>query len=312
MERLRQAVIQKIRENNQMEEHLNQLDIKIALLIKNKITLDEVIAVANRKKRGKRLSQLNSSHGPFSSSLDKESRHKLELYQQLFYLLQTQPAYLARLFFIMNKMRFPEKTKKLVEGVVLTLFGYAQNDREEFLLLKLFQKSMMEELESIDSLQEFLRGNFMFMKLVVHYNRGAKERKFLRDLLGPLVKQVMADGQMDLETDPLIIYRSLINAEELRTGKRSNKPMDITQVEALNDPQTRTTFIHHLQKLRKETETFLVAIIGSIDKMPFGIRYIARELKNSLMAKFSDESEDSVLKVVGNLIYYRYLNPAIV
>ncbi|RHZ44562.1 hypothetical protein Glove_718g20 [Diversispora epigaea] len=311
LERLRQAVIQKIRENNQTEEHLNQLDIKIALLIKNKITLDEVVAVANRKKRGKRLSQLNSSHGPFSS-LDKESRRRLELYQQLFYLLQTQPSYLARLFFIMNKTRFPEKTKKLVEGVVLTLFGYAQNDREEYLLLKLFQKSMMEELESIDSLQEFLRGNFMFMKLVVHYNRGAKERKFLRDLLGPLVDQIMADESMDLETDPLIIYRSLINAEELRTGKRSNKPMDLTQVEALNDPQTRTAFIHHLQRLRKETETFLVAILDSLNKMPFGIRYIARELKNSLMSKFSNETEDSVLKVVGHLIYYRYLNPAIV
>ncbi|CAG8468100.1 10535_t:CDS:10 [Diversispora eburnea] len=311
LERLRQAVIQKIRENNQMEDHLNQLDIKIALLIKNKITLDEVIAVANRKKRGKRLSQLNSSHGPFSS-LDKESRHRLELYQQLFYLLQTQPSYLARLFFIMNKTRFPEKSKKLVEGVVLTLFGYAQNNREEYLLLKLFQKSMIEELENIDSLQEFLRGNFMFMKLVVHYNRGAKERKFLRDLLGPLVKQIMADESMDLETDPLIIYRSLINAEELRTGKRSNKPMDITQVEALNDPQTRTAFIHHLQKLRKETETFLVEIVNSLNKMPFGIRYIARELKNSLMTKFSNETEDSVLKVVGHLIYYRYLNPAIV
>ncbi|CAG8708367.1 14788_t:CDS:2, partial [Acaulospora morrowiae] len=313
LERLRQAVIQRIRENNQFEDHLNQLDIKIALLIKNKITLDEVVAVANPKKRNRRLSQLNSPHGPFSlKSLDKESRHRLELYQQLFYLLQTQPVYLARLFFIMNKMSFPEKTKKLVEGVVLTLFGYAQNAREEYLLLKLFQRSMMEELEKIDSLQEFLRGNFMFMKLVVHYNRGAKERKFLRDLLSPLVKHVMDEESLDLETDPLVIYRTLINAEELRTGQRSTRPTDITQTDALNDPETRTVFIHHLQKLRKETEIFLTAIINSIDKMPFGIRYIAKELKKALMKKFGNESEDSVVKVVGHLIYYRYLNPAIV
>ncbi|CAG8816633.1 19851_t:CDS:2, partial [Gigaspora rosea] len=209
-------------------------------------------------------------------------------------------------------MSFPEKTKKLVEGVVLTLFGYAQNAREEYLLLKLFQKSMMQELENMDSLQEFLRGNFMFMKLVVHYNRGAKERKFLRDLLSPLVKQVMDDEFMDLETDPLKVYRNLINAEELRTGLPSNKPIDISQQDALNDPETRTVFIHHLQRLRKETETFLTTIINSIGKMPFGIRYIAKELKKSLMSKFSKESEDSVIKVVGHLIYYRYLNPAIV
>ncbi|CAG8492825.1 9034_t:CDS:10 [Dentiscutata erythropus] len=313
LERLRQAVIQRIRENNQSEDHLNQLDIKIALLIKNRITIDEVLAVANTKKRNRRLSQLNSPQSPFSlKSLDKVTHRRLELYQQLFYLLQTQPMYLARLFFIMNKMSFPEKTKKLVEGVVLTLFGYAQNAREEYLLLKLFQKSMMQELENIDSLQEFLRGNFMFMKLVVHYNRGAKERKFLRDLLSPLVKHIMDDEFMDLETDPLKIYRNLINAEELRTGLPSNKPTDISQQEALNDPETRTVFIHHLQRLRKETETFLTTIINSIGKMPFGIRYIARELKKSLINKFSTESEDSVIKVVGHLIYYRYLNPAIV
>ncbi|CAG8437380.1 10108_t:CDS:10 [Acaulospora colombiana] len=313
LERLRQAVIQRIRDNNQSEDHLNQLDIKIALLVKNKITLDEVIAVANPKKRNRRISQLNSPTGHLSlQSLDKVSRHRLELYQQLFYLLQTQPTYLARLFFIMNKMGFSEKTKKLVEGVVLTLFGYAQNAREEYLLLKLFQKSMMEELESIDSLQEFLRGNFMFMKLVVHYNRGAKERKFLRDLLSPLVKHIMDDESLDLETDPLSIYRTLVNAEELKTGHRSSRPTDITQTDALNDPETRTVFIHHLQRLRKETDMFLTAIINSIDKMPFGIRYIAKELKKSLMAKFSHESEDSVIKVVGHLIYYRYLNPAIV
>jgi len=165
-------VVQKIRENNKLDELLNQLDIKIALLVKNSITLDEVIAVANPKKQLRRLSQLNSQYGPYSlKALDKESRRRLELYQQMFYLLQTQPAYLARLFFVMNKTRVSEKIKKIIEGVVLTLFGYAQNAREEYLLLKLFQRSIMEELESVDSLQEFLRGNFMFMKLVVYYNR---------------------------------------------------------------------------------------------------------------------------------------------
>src|SRR6266498_1625167 len=79
LERLRQAVIQRIRENNQSEDLLNQLDIKIALLIKNRITLEEVIAVANSKKRNRRLSQLNSISGPFSlKSLDKESRRSEE------------------------------------------------------------------------------------------------------------------------------------------------------------------------------------------------------------------------------------------
>src|SRR5256885_7302177 len=63
-------------------------------------TLFPYTTLFRSKKRNRRLSQLNSISGPFSlKSLDKESRRRLELYQQLFYLLQTQPIYLARLFF---------------------------------------------------------------------------------------------------------------------------------------------------------------------------------------------------------------------
>ena len=104
----------------------------------------------------------------------------------------------------------------------------------------------------------------------------------------------------------------MTNAEEIRTGQPSSRPSDITQQDALSDPETRTVFIHHLQRLRKETETFLNAITASLNKMPYGIRYIARELKRTLMKKFPEEDEVAVMKVVGHLVYYRYLNPAIV
>lgn len=35
-------------------------------------------------------------------------------------------------------------------------------------------------------------------------------------------------------------------------------------------------------------------------------------LRQSLHAKFPEAPEEDVLKVVGNLVYYRYMNPAIV
>jgi Ras GTPase-activating-like protein IQGAP2/3 len=80
----------------------------------------------------------------------------------------------------------------------------------------------------------------------------------------------------------------------------------------LNDPETRTTFIRHLQELRLRTETFLDAILESLPRMPYGIRFIAKEVGNALRVKFPHETDDNIMKAVGNLIYYRYLNPAIV
>ena len=42
------------------------------------------------------------------------------------------------------------------------------------------------------------------------------------------------------------------------------------------------------------------------------MRYIAMQLRLQLHAKFPETPEDDILKVVGNLLYYRYMNPAIV
>ncbi|KAG0000526.1 hypothetical protein BGZ65_004291 [Modicella reniformis] len=317
LENLRQMVVRRIRENTQSDAQLNELDIKIALLVQNHITLDEVIKTTSsliKKKAQRRMSMPASSNNPFTlKSLDRDSRDRLGLYQQLFYLLQTQPTYFSKLFFMMSKTGlFTDRIKKQIEGVVLTLFGYAQNSREEFLLLKLFRHSIFEEVQEISNVNDFMRGNFMFIKMVMVYVRGAKERRYLRDLLGPLVRQVLEDDFLDLESDPLMIYKASINNEELRTGRPSERPLHIDHTEALNDPETRTTFIRHLQELRLRTEMFLDAILESLPRMPYGIRFIAKEVGNALRVKFPHEPEENIMKAVGNLIYYRYLNPAIV
>ncbi|KAJ2160186.1 iqgap- protein [Coemansia sp. RSA 552] len=351
LERLRQRAVRQIRENQQTSRVLDQLDIKIALLVRNRISLEEVLRQSKRHfrfieelRRPGVLARgmyppptpLTPSGPPSASSLyslrnmDKESRRRLEGYQHLFYLLQTQPVYLARLLFRLNQggsralhqaMQAGDQSQpahgdisisKLIETIVLTLFGFAQNAREEYLLLKLFCAAIQIELSSITTLQEFLRGNPIFIKLAVHYNRGAKERKYLRDLLQPLIRKVIDDSELDLESDPLVIYRTLIREEESRTGEKSRRPYDISREDALNDMETRTTFIRHLRQLRVLADEFIAAIQQSLGDMPYGMRYIARELRRALTAKFPQEPEAQVMKVVGHLVYYRYINPAIV
>jgi hypothetical protein len=53
------------------------------------------------------------------------------------------------------------------------------------------------------------------------------------------------------------------------------------------------------------------AIISSLKKMPYGIRYIAMQMKDIMNEKFPGNATE-VIQCVGNLIYYRYMNPAIV
>lgn len=146
LEDMRQQVIEHIRENNQLDSHINVLDIQIALFLKNAISIDEVLkhsGAFKKKKEQQRimnhLADKNTRSNPFTfSSVDKDSRKRLELFQQLVYTLQTEPKYLARLLSMTNRQDLGvHSSHKLIESTVLSLFGYATNAREEFLLINL-------------------------------------------------------------------------------------------------------------------------------------------------------------------------------
>jgi len=174
-----------------------------------------------------------------------------------------------------------------------SLFGYAQNNREEFLLLRLFKCAITNEVEQLSDVNEFLKGNPVFIRLGVHYNRGAKERAFLRNLLQPLVKSVLEDDKLDLDTDPLNIYRNLIRAEESKTGQRSSRPFDISKEDALAQEDVKQAFVERLKMLGDITSKFLTAIIASLKSLPYGLRYISGELVAALKVGLWERSRDT-------------------
>ncbi|KAF2095411.1 RasGAP-like protein [Rhizodiscina lignyota] len=315
-ERMRKTVVQHVRQNELAEQYIDQLDIKIALLVKNKITLDEVIK--HQKHFGGHVGNLLtnkdlSSKDPFDlKALNKNSRKKLEHYQELFFVLQTQPQYLARLFRAVREKAMPEKECSRIELLMMGLFGFAQKRREEYYLLKLIARSIKEEIDTCNELQSYLRGNFFWSKIFTRYIRSPKDRKYLRDVLSPVIKEDIIENEgLDLESDPMQIYRSLINNEELRTGQRSRRNPDIPREEAIRDPETRDTFIRHLQDLRDITDHFFLSLEETLHRMPFGVRYLASQTFQILCKRFPQEPQQHLLKIVGNWIWKNYLSPAL-
>uniref|UniRef100_A0A8C2GS51 IQ motif containing GTPase activating protein 1 n=1 Tax=Cyprinus carpio TaxID=7962 RepID=A0A8C2GS51_CYPCA len=311
--RLREEVITNIRSNQQLENDLNLMDIKIGLLVKNKITLQEVVSHSKKltkKNKGElsNLMMMNKQKGGLKA-LSKEKREKLEAYQFLFYLLQTNPTYLAKLIFQMPQ----NKSTKFMDSVIFTLYNYASNQREEYLLLNLFKTALQEEIKSkVDHIQEIVTGNPTVIKMVVSFNRGARGQNALRQILAPVVKEIMDDKALNIKTDPVDIYKSWVNQMESQTGEASKLPYDVTPEQAMSHEEVRTRLEASIKNMRTVTDKFLSAIIVSVDKIPYGMRFIAKMLKDTLNERFPDATEDELLKIVGNLLYYRYMNPAIV
>ncbi|XP_069818869.1 ras GTPase-activating-like protein IQGAP2 isoform X1 [Dendropsophus ebraccatus] len=309
--RLREEVVTKIRSNAQLEKDLNLMDIKIGLLVKNRITLQDVVSHSkklNKKSKGQ-VEEMLTVDKQGIKGLSKEKRKKLEAYQHLFYLLQTNPTYLAKLIFQMPQ----NKSTKFMDTVIFTLYNYASNQREEYLLLKLFETALQEEIKSkVDQIQDIVTGNPTVIKMVVSFNRGARGQNTLRQLLAPVVKEIIEDKSLIINTSPVEVYKAWVNQLETATGEASKLPYDVTTEQALSHPEVVSKLESSIQSLRTVTDKVLQSIFSSLDLIPYGMRYVAKVLKNSLHEKFPDATEDELLKIVGNLLYYRYMNPAIV
>uniref|UniRef100_A0A674MYF3 IQ motif containing GTPase activating protein 2 n=1 Tax=Takifugu rubripes TaxID=31033 RepID=A0A674MYF3_TAKRU len=309
--RLREEVVTNIRSNQQMEKDLNMMDIKIGLLVKNRITLQDVVSHNKKMNTKKMKSEMDLTTGDKLGikGLSKGKRRKLEAYQHLFYLLQTNPSYLAKLIFQMPQ----NKSTKFMDTVIFTLYNYASNQREEYLLLKLFKTALEEEINSkVDQIQDIVTGNPTVIKMVVSFNRGARGQNTLRQLLAPVVKDIIEDKNLNINTNPVDIYKAWVNQVESATGEASKLPYEVTPEQAMSHAEVRSRLEASSLALRTATDKVLNSIVSSLDNIPYGMRYIAKVLKNSLHEKFPDASEDELMKIVGNLLYYRYMNPAIV
>ena len=315
-ERLRKTVVQHVRQNEMADQYITQLDIKIALLVKNKITLDEV--VKHQKHFGGDAGRLLtnteiSSKDPFDlKALNKNSRRKLEHYQELFFILQTQPQYLARLFKRLREQATAERECERIKHLMMGLFGYAQKRREEYYLVKLITRSMKEETDNCASMQDYLRGNFFWAKMFSAYIKSPRDRKYMRNLLSPIIKDNIVDNpELDLESDPMQIYLSAIENEQLRTGRRSQRSPDIPREQAIRDPETKRTFITHLQDLRDIADQFFAALEDGLQRMPFGVRYVAQQMFQNLTSRFQHEEQGYILQIVGHWVWKAYLQPAL-
>ncbi|KAI5810391.1 hypothetical protein BZA77DRAFT_254940 [Pyronema omphalodes] len=315
-EELRKEVVRHVRANDLAESYVEQLDVKIALLVKNKITLDEVIK--HQKHFTGHVGNILSNTGVASSdpfdlkALNKASKNRLEKYQQMFYALQTEPQYLSRLFLRIREQNTPDKELKRVENLVMGIFGYSQKRREEFYLLKLIARSIQEEVSRCSRPEDFLRGNFFYVKIVNSYIRSPRDRKFLRLLLGPLINEEFINNEhLDLESDPLQIHRASINNEELRTGQRSTRDPNLPRHLAITDAITRAEFIRHLEQLKELSLEFLRLLENNIDHMPYGIRYIASQSLAALIERFPEVSHSALSQIVLHFVYQKYLSPAL-
>lgn len=301
---MKSSVVETINRNQELACKLDEMDTKIGLLVQNKISVEALVAEGKHTQ----TVQGNVNEAKGIKGFSKEAKTLLGGYQQLFYLLQTDPVYLTRLI-----VRLPTNSSHVIQKCVLSLFNHGlSSSRDAYLLLRLFRSALVEEVQcKFQKPTDAVTGNPLVLKLAVSYARQAEGHNPLRNILGFLIEKVLNDNTC-IDTNPVDIYRRWINQTEMESGKCSELPHSVTQEQALAHPEVVRRLSHNLKILKSWVRCFLERLSHCTNQFPYALRFIAKLLRDALMQNFPQTAEKDILKIVGNLVYYQYINSAIV
>lgn len=309
LEELRQQVILEVRNNQLLESDVKRLDKKIELLIRNRISLEEVLS-SPKASRDDPMAPSSSKSRETVDSTEIPSWKAgplMEGYARLFYLLQTNPDYLSRFIFFQF-----EGGEKFVETLILTLFGFAFSPREEFLLLNLFEAAIQREIGNLTAINAFSDEAGILLGMIIAYCRRVQEQEFLKSVLGKPLEEVLERTDLNLETDPKKVWKNYINTQETKTGEIDSKlNPDATEEQILAHPEVRAIIEGRVDQLLEVSEGFAKRILATQERFPYGLRYILHHLRVALETKFKNQ-EKSLYSLLGYIVYYRFMNPIIV
>jgi len=120
---LKSRISAQSKKNFVLERDVRYLDSRIALLIQNRMAADEQREVAQT------LEDVDIQEGLFPDE------KKMGQYANLFFLLQTEPRHVASLCRLVSL----SEIDTLLQTVMFTLYGNQYEQREEHLLLTMFQ-----------------------------------------------------------------------------------------------------------------------------------------------------------------------------
>jgi len=187
--------------NMGLEQACQEIAKKVELLVRNKKT---------QQLRGRRQ---------LGSPADLIFRRNVPTYRNLFYLLQTQPKYLARLSILLREPGQKHTFTRLVQSLYI---GTESGDQaEECLLLEYYSLAMREEMGTTAVIDvdgnrrmppKLRRGLSVNVDLFQHYLRRPECIKAMALTLTPIVDVLINDlrvgfGLTNFVMDPLAIYK---------------------------------------------------------------------------------------------------------
>lgn len=292
---LKRDIAVQSKKNFTLERDIRNIDKKIALLIRNRISVEEIMANSGD------LSLMNKT-GQLKSKKDKE------VYGELFWLLQNDTRYIATLARLVNLGQIDN----LLQTVMFTIYGNQYDEVEEHLLLSMFRAVLNFEFEEATGIGSLLRANTALTRMMTTYTRRGPGQSYLKTTLSGVLSDLCSQPDLVLEINPLKVYIEYINDYEIKTGQKSELNRKVTAEEAAQNEEVQKLIQPRVEKLDELAGEFISALLASTESVPYGIRWICKQISELVRQKFPDATREQVCGLIGGFYLLRFINPAIV
>jgi len=291
---LRRTLLNEIRKNAGLEKDIQDMEMRITLLVQNAGAV-----MTKEKKKKKKVDESIEVKETISSD-------KMQLYGNLFYLLQSDPVYLARLINCISQTE--SDVKDIVDSIILTVYGNAMSDREDYLILMVIKLALEQQMSTLTSLWTAIQEQSVIPQMMIAYTKRKEGQTFLNEVFGPCMQRFAREfpSHKKLNLDGKKILDEIINDTEQATGVKSNLrniPVDKIQ----DEPEIKKIIAERVASLKDGCNIFYETIISSINKYPYGLRYLCKVINDNSMEAFPNTTESELLQYTGYFMFYRFV-----
>lgn len=201
----------------------------------------------------------------------------------------------------------------LLQTVMFTIYGNQYENREENLLLTMFQSVLTYQFDNTPEYSSLLRANTPVSRMMTTYTRRGPGQTYLKEVLCGQINALIEQKDEDLEINPLKVYERMIAKIEEDTGTvPDHLPKGVTAEQAAENPQVQKIIAPRLDILTHWAEMFLETIINGLDRTPYGIRWICKQIRSLSKRKYPDAQDQTICTLIGGFFFLRFINPAVV
>ncbi|KAI9766469.1 MAG: glyceraldehyde-3-phosphate dehydrogenase 1 [Candelina submexicana] len=295
---LKSKISSQSKKNFVLEKDVRYLDSRIALLIQNRMALEEQNEVA---------SQLDEAAEIQEGSFPNDD--KTQKYGNLLFLLQSEPRHIAHLCRLVTMAEIDS----LLQTVMFTIYGNQYESREEHLLLTMFQSVLTYQFDNTPEYSSLLRANTPVSRMMTTYTRRGPGQGYLKVVLAERINSLIEVKELDLEINPLKVYERMVAQIEEDTGSLpAALPKGVTAEQAAENAQVQEIIKPRLTMLMEIANLFLTTIIDGLEETPYGIRWICKQIRSLSKRKYPDAQDQTICTLIGGFFFLRFINPAIV